>query len=46
MGLSKIQQQPAAKSRNPFTLSWTSYVELLPVKASIPLRSPQHRAFR
>jgi predicted nuclease of restriction endonuclease-like (RecB) superfamily len=28
----EIHQQPAAKSQNPFTLSWTHYVELLPIK--------------
>ncbi len=28
----EIQQQPTAKSFNPFTLSWTHYVELLPIK--------------
>ena len=28
----EIQQQPTAKSLNPFTLSWTHYVELLPIK--------------
>lgn len=35
----QIQQQPAAKSRNPFTLSWTCYVELLPIK------DPDERSF-
>ena len=32
LGAVEIQQQPAAKSLNPFTLSWTHYVELLPIK--------------
>lgn len=27
-----IQQQPVTKFHNPFTLSWTHYVELLPIK--------------
>jgi predicted nuclease of restriction endonuclease-like (RecB) superfamily len=35
----QIQQQPAAKSRSPFTLSWTHYVELLPIK------DPDERSF-
>lgn len=35
----EIQQQPAAKSRSPFTLSWTHYVELLPIK------DPDERSF-
>lgn len=28
----EIWQKPAAKFRNPFTLSWSHYVELLPIK--------------
>ena len=32
LALTKKSQRSAAKSRNPFTLSWTHYVELLPVK--------------
>ena len=32
LALTKKSRQPAAKSRNPFTLSWTHYVELLPIK--------------
>ena len=32
LGAVEIQQQPAAKFLNPFTLSWTHYVELLPIK--------------
>jgi predicted nuclease of restriction endonuclease-like (RecB) superfamily len=35
----EIQQQPAAKSGSPFTLSWTHYVELLPIK------DPDERSF-
>lgn len=35
----EIQQQPAAKSHSPFTLSWTHYVELLPIK------DPDERSF-
>ncbi len=35
----EIQQQPAAKSSSPFALSWTHYVELLPVK------DPAERSF-
>lgn len=34
-----IQQPPAAKFHNPFTLSWTHYVELLPIK------DPHERSF-
>jgi predicted nuclease of restriction endonuclease-like (RecB) superfamily len=32
LGAVEIQQQTSAKSLNPFTLSWTHYVELLPIK--------------
>jgi predicted nuclease of restriction endonuclease-like (RecB) superfamily len=35
----QIQQQPAAKSKNPFTLSWTHYVLLLTIK------DPDERSF-
>jgi predicted nuclease of restriction endonuclease-like (RecB) superfamily len=39
LGAVEIQQQPAAKFHNPFTLSWTHYVELLPIK------DPDERSF-
>ena len=32
LALTKKSQRPTAKFRNPFTLSWTHYVELLPIK--------------
>jgi len=32
LALSGIQQQPAAISGNPFTISWTHYVELISIK--------------
>ena len=32
LAMTKKSQQPAAKSLHPFTLSWTHYVELLPIK--------------
>jgi predicted nuclease of restriction endonuclease-like (RecB) superfamily len=35
----EIWQKPAAKFRNPFTLSWSHYVELLPIK------DPEERRF-
>ena len=35
----EFQQKPSAKITNPFTLSWTHYVELLPIK------SPDERSF-
>ena len=39
LALSGIQQQPAAISGNPFTISWTHYVELLSIK------DPNERSF-
>ena len=39
LALSGIQQQPATISGNPFTISWTHYVELLSIK------DPHERSF-